>query len=122
MRIQFGTGNAIFVPLSGNLPTPSSPRIPATMQDFTFENSATMKELRSQNQYPDDVAASDKKATWKMGSGRFDIDLFNNLFGGETLSTGGKAIIIQEAQTIPASTPYTVTTTQHTLFSTDFGV
>lgn len=122
MRIQFGTGNALFVPLSGNLPTPSSPRRPATMQDFAIENSATMKELRGQSQYPDDTAASDKKMTWKMGSGRFDIDLFNNLFAGETLSTGGAPPIVQEAHNVPATNPTTITVTQSATFVTDMGV
>jgi len=122
MRIQFGTGNVIFVPLAGNLPTPSSPRIPATIQDFNFENQGTMKELRGQSQYPDDVAVSDKKATWKMGNGRFDIDLFNNLFAGEVASTGGVVVDVNEAHTVPATNPTTVTVTNSGTFSKDLGV
>jgi hypothetical protein len=122
MVIQFGTGNAIFVPLAGNLAVPSSPRIPATIQDFNFDNTGTMKELRGQSQYPDDVAVSDKKATWKLGSGRFDIDLFNNLFAGETASTGGENIQIQEAHNVPASSTYTITVTHSANYETDMGV
>lgn len=123
MRIQLGAGNVIFIPsTNGNPATPSSPRMPGSFQDFTFDNSGTIKELRSQNQYPDDTGVTDKKATWKMGSGRFDIDLFNNLFAGETISTGGEAIVIQEAHNVPASSPYTVTVTNHTNFFADMGV
>lgn len=125
MRIQFGTGNAFFVPLTGvgaNLPTPSSPRSPASFQDFTFENSATIKELRSQNQYPDDVAASDKKATWKIGFGRFDADFFNNLFAGEVAGTGGSFIDVQEAHNVPATNPTTITVTNAGTFQKDLGV
>jgi hypothetical protein len=111
-RIQFGTGYVYFVPLVGGNPaTPSSPRLPGSIQDFTFDNSGTIKELRSNQQYPDDVATSDKKASFKIGSGRFDIDLFNNLFAGEVQSTGGSILQVQEAWTIPASSPYTVTVT-----------
>jgi hypothetical protein len=122
MRIQFGTGNIAFVPLAGNLPTPNTPRVPATVQDFQFENSGTAKELRGQSQYPDDVAISDKKATWKLGSGRFDIDLFNNLFGGETAATGGVSIVISEAHNVPATGPFTVTVTNNATFAEDLGV
>lgn len=122
MRIQFGVGQVLFVPLAGNLPTPSSPRQPATVQDFTFENQGTIKELRGQNQYPDDIAVSDKKATWKLGNGRFDIDLFNNLFAGEIASTGGKSIQVQEAHNVPATNPYTVTATNTAQPFVDMGV
>ncbi len=123
MRIQLGAGNVIFVPsTTGNPATPSTPRMPGSFQDFTFDNSGTMKELRSQNQYPDDTGMTDKKATWKMGSGRFDIDLFNNLFAGETQSTGGEAIVIQESHTIPATNPYTITVTHAMNFAVDMGV
>lgn len=123
MRIQFGTGQVYFVPLTGGNPSvPSTPRLPGSIQDFNFENSSTIKELRSQNQYPDDTAASDKKATWKIGAGRFDIDLFNNLFAGETASTGGEAIIIQESGTILSTSPYTVTVVHNTGYSKDMGV
>lgn len=123
MRIQLGAGNVIFVPsTSGNPATPSTPRMPGSFQDFEFENSGTLKELRSQYQYPDDTGVTDKKATWKLKSGRFDIDLFNNLFGGETQSTGGQAIVIQESHNIPATNPYTITVTHNTNFSVDMGV
>jgi hypothetical protein len=110
------------VPLGGNLATPSSPRLPGSIQDFNFENAGTIKELRSNLQYPDDTATVDKKATWKLGSGRFDIDLFNNMFAGEAQSTGGDAIVVQEAETIPASSPYTVTVTHSGTFDKDLGV
>lgn len=117
-RIQIGTGYVFIVPLTGGNPAvPSSPRLPGSIQDFNFENTSTIKELRSNLQYPDDTAAVDKKATWKLGSGRFDIDLFNNMFGGETQTTGGVVLDVQEAHTIPATGPYTITVTNSGTYS-----
>ena len=99
-------------PTAGNVPTSQTPQILATLQDFSIDISATIKELRGQYQFPDDTAISDKKITWKSGSGRIDIDLYNNTFFGETaITTGGTPVAVSEAHTVPASTPYTVTVT-----------
>jgi hypothetical protein len=123
VRIQLGAGNVIIMPSTdGNPAVPSSPRLVGTLQDFNFDNSGTLKELRSQYQYADDVGVTDKKATWKMGSGRFDIDLFNNMFGGETMATGGEAIVVQETHTLGPSAPYTIIVTHSVGFSKDGGV
>jgi hypothetical protein len=112
MRIQFGAGQIFMNPNGGNLPTNKTPQILATLQDFSLDISATIKDLRGQYQFPDDTAISDKKITWKSGSGRFDIDLFNNTFFGESaISTGGAPQSVQEAHNIPATTPFTVTVT-----------
>lgn len=114
MRIQFGAGQIFLNPSTsvGNAPTSATPQILATLQDFSMDISATIKELRGQYQFPDDTAISDKKITWKSGSGRFDIDLFNNTFFGESaINAGGTPQAVQEAHTIPASSTYTVTVT-----------
>ena len=112
MRIQFGAGNIFMNPNGGNTPTNQTPQVLATLQDFSLDISATIKDLRGQYQFPDDTAISDKKITWKSGSGRFDIDLFNNTFFGESaINTGGDPVAVSEAHTIPATNPYTVTVT-----------
>ncbi len=112
MRIQFGAGNIFMNPTGGNVPTLKTPQILATLQDFAIDISATIKDLRGQYQFPDDTAISDKKITWKSGSGRMDIDLYNNTFFGETaIGTGGAPVSVSEAHTIPATGPYTITVT-----------
>jgi hypothetical protein len=112
MRIQFGTGQLFLNPNGGNVPTSQTPQILATLQDCAIDIAATIKDLRGQYQFPDDTAISDKKITWKSGSGRFDIDLYNNVFFGEAaINTGGQPQSVQEAHTIPASSTYTVTVT-----------
>jgi hypothetical protein len=111
-RIQFGTGNAYFVPVGGNIPTLATPQYLLTLQDLTIDTSAAAKDLRGQFQYPDDVAISDRKTTFKTGTGRMDIDAYNNLAYGETaITAGGTPQAVQEAHTIPATAPYTITVT-----------
>lgn len=126
MRIMFGVANVFMNPLStsgiGNYPTFATPQQLFTLQDFSIEIDATLKELRGQYQFADDVATGDRKFTWKSGMGRFDIDAYNNLIFGETsISTGGKNVTVNEAHTIPASSPYTVTVSNASLV-TDLGV
>ena len=122
MRIEFGAGNLFFNPLGGNIPTNNTPIQVATLQDVNIEIAATIKDLRGQYQFPDDTAISDRKITWKSGSGRFDIQAYNNLYFGETsIGTGGTPLDVNEAHNIPAS-PYAVTVTNSGTFTTDLGV
>jgi hypothetical protein len=124
MRIQFGAGQLFFVPLAGNLPTNKTPEILATLQDVNIDISATIKDLRGQYQFPDDTAISDKKITFKTGFGRMDIDVYNNMYFGETaITTGGTPQSVQEIHTIPATGPYTVSVTSAASVPlTDLGV
>lgn len=123
MRIEFGAGNLFFNPLGGNIPTFDTPQQVATLQDVAIDISATIKDLRGQYQFPDDTAISDRKITWKSGSGRFDIDLYNNIvFGESAINTGGAPLAVDEAHAIPGSSPYTIVVTNSATFVTDLGV
>jgi hypothetical protein len=123
VRIQFGAGQLFLNPNGGNIPTNSTARILATLQDVTIDINATIKDLRGQYQFPDDTAISDRKITWKTGFGRLDIDTYNNIaFGEPAISTGGTPQAVQEAHTVPASAAYTVTVTNSATFSEDLGV
>jgi hypothetical protein len=123
VRIEFGAGNLFFNPIGGNYPTLDTPQQLATLQDVAIDFGATIKDLRGQYQFPDDTAISDRKITWKSGTGRFDIDAYNNLVFGETaITTGGSPIEVNEAGTIPGSSSYTVTVANHTTFVKDLGV
>jgi hypothetical protein len=129
MRIAFGAGQLFALPgsFSGGAFS-ASPIWFATLQDVDITIDATIKELRGNLQFPDDVAISDKKITWKAGFGRFSIDMWNNLYFGDTISTGsnsggtgagGGVPMVQEATTLN-STSYTVT--KSTSFTQDMGV
>jgi hypothetical protein len=129
MRIFFGAGQLYALPgtFSGGAFN-ASPVWFATLQDVDITIDATIKELRGQFQFPDDTAISDKKITWKAGYGRFSIDTWNNIYFGNTISTGsnsggtgagGGVPQVQEATTLNATT-YTVT--NHANFTQDMGV
>jgi len=123
MRIVFGVANVFMNPTLGNIPTKPTNQQLVTLQDFSIDIDATLKELRGQFQFPDDVATSDRKISWKSGFGRMDIDAYNNLIYGESaISTGGEEVNVNEAATIPASTPFTVTPTNAATFVKDEGV
>lgn len=123
MRIVFGVANVFMNPTLRNIPLDPTPQQLITLQDFEVSIDATLKELRGQFQYPDDVATSDKKITWKSGWGRMDIDAYNNVFFGEdSITTGGNNVNVNESATIPASSPHQVTVTNAADFTQDEGV
>src|SRR5258708_7242855 len=129
MRIAFGAGQLVALPGSFSGGTFSaSPIWFATLQDVDITIDATIKELRGNLQFPDDVAISDKKITWKAGFGRFSIDMWNNLYFGDVISTGSNASgtgagggvpLVQESTTL-TSTTYTVVKSAN--FTQDMGV
>lgn len=129
MRIMFGAGQlfALPGPFSGGA-FAASPVWFATLQDVDITIDATIKELRGQFQFPDDTAISDKKITWKSGYGRFNIDTWNNLYFGDTISNGsaaggtgagGGVPAVFEAYTLNATTQQVL---NHALFTQDMGV
>lgn len=123
MRIVFGVANVFMNPTTGNIPTNPTNQQLVTLQDFAIDIDATLKELRGQFQFPDDVATSDRKVTWKSGFGRMDIDAYNNLVWGESaISTGGSWVNVNEAHTIPATSTFTVSVTQSATWTKDEGV
>ena len=129
MKICFGAGQLYCLPSSFSGGSFSaSPVWFATLQDVDITIDATIKELRGQFQFPDDTAISDKKITWKAGYGRFNIDTWNNIYFGDTISTGsasggtgagGGVPQVQEPATLNATT-YTVS--HSGTFTQDMGV
>ena len=129
MRLMFGSGQLFALPgafYGGSFA--ASPVWFATLQDVDITIDATIKELRGNLQFPDDTAISDKKVTWKSGYGRFSIDTWNNIYFGDTISTGsnsggtgagGGVPQVQESFTTNATT----WTVQHAAnFTQDMGV
>src|ERR1700733_4933642 len=131
MRIVFGSGQLFALPgvFSGGVTFSSpSPVWFATLQDVDITIDATIKELRGNLQFPDDTAISDKKITWKAGFGRFSIDMWNQLYFGDNISSGsnssgtgaGGGVPAVQEQTTLSSTSYTVTHSAN--FTQDMGV
>ena len=130
-RIQFGSGFFYAYPVgnSGGAFTGQPVQL-ATLQDVDVTFDATIKELRGNLQFPDDTAISDKKITWKSGTGRFDIHAWNNMFFGDSVTSGnggtnpGNGVPVdRELQAIPATPgPYTVTVDNAANYLSDLGV
>lgn len=120
--IQFGSGALWGNPTTGNLAINPTPQRFGILQDVNVEISQALKELRSANKFPDDVAPSDMKVSGKASIGKLEVDLFNNLFFADTVATGGVATEQDEPATIPTATAFTVTVVNSTTFTTDLGV
>lgn len=120
---QFGIGALFAIPTTGNLASTPTPQQFGTLQDVSFEISQKLETLMGTGKFPDDTAPSDMKITGKATFGNLQVDLFNQLFFGQSaLAVGIAATALNEAHSVPATTTYTVTVTNSTGFTKDFGV
>ena len=102
----------------------NTPRLFGTMQDVSIDFDGEIKELFGQFTFPVDVARGKTKISGKAKFATVAGEIYNDLFFGQTLTTGQEAFAYQEAHTIPAPAgPYTVQVANHTLVPlTDLGV
>jgi hypothetical protein len=120
---QFGIGGLYAKQVGGNAGTPNFPQRFATLQDVNLDFDGKLVELRGQNQFPDDVAPSDKNCKGKAAFGAIEIDIYNALYFADTITDGGVLVVDSEAATIPATPgPYTVTVTGSATWTEDLGV
>jgi hypothetical protein len=92
-----------------------------TLQEVQLDLSFTIKELTGQFQAPAALARGGLKITGKAKAARISASNFNNIFFGQTLSTGNTLTQLNEAGTVPA-TGHTVTVANHVNFVADLGV
>lgn len=126
MAYSFGVGYMWGINTSTNPPgTPYAIRFGA-LQDVSIDFTFTTKELRSQKQFPLLIARGNGKIEGKAKVARLDINLFNQMFfdlAGYSGGTVGSQVIADESDTIPATTPFTITVaTNPTGMSEDLGV
>jgi hypothetical protein len=93
-----------------------------TLQEVQLDLSYTIKELTGQFQAPAALARGGLKITGKAKAARINALNFNNIFFGQTLSSGNTLTQLGEAQTVPAVSAYTVTVNNHAAFVADLGV
>lgn len=93
-----------------------------SIQDFTFDEAKSIKELYGSFQFPIDVATSTIKLTGKMKQATINSKAYNDIFFGQTLTTGQTLTAINEAGSIPATSSYTITVSNSATFSVDLGV
>jgi hypothetical protein len=121
MQTGFGAG-ALFaerVDLSGSGIGPIQFGIVQSVSlDFDF----TTKPLYGQNQFPVAVARSQGRITGRSSFARVNGVLWADLLFGNTMAAGKVSVAYQEAATVPAISPYTVTVANGATFSNDLGV
>jgi hypothetical protein len=116
-QYQFGSGQIHTAPVGGGAPL----RL-GVLQDVSVDFSGDVKQLFGQYQFPVDVARGKTKVEGKAASGQLDLDQYNNMFFGETTTTGQKKVVSNEAGTVPAMSTYTVTVANGATFFMDLGV
>lgn len=90
--------------------------------EFSLDFSATQKDLYGQNQFPLVSARGTIKATGKLKNAVLSGLVMNSIFWGQSLVTGGFDWNLQEAHSVPATGPYTVSVTNAATFDVDLGV
>jgi hypothetical protein len=114
----FGTGQLFATPVGGGAPL----RFGA-LQDVSVDFNGDTKTLFGQYQLPLDAARGKTKIEWKASTANIDVNGYNTLFFGESLTTGDQLTqVFNEAHSVPGSGPYTVTVTHGADFYLDLGV
>lgn len=116
MQSRFGCGYLFGIPTGG------SPIMFAALQDVSVDFSQDLKTLHGSQKFPIELAGGKAKIEAKCSVGRVDPVLFNSMYFGGTLTTGGTLGSIAESASVPASTPWTITAAQGANFRVDLGV
>jgi len=111
----FGQGNLYGVSDAAN----STPRRFGELQDIAFDFSFTTKSLHGQRQFAIDIKRGTGKLTGKAKLANINGSLLNELFFGESATTGQLLSAIDEAGTV---TTAAITVANAANFSQDLGV
>jgi hypothetical protein len=106
----------------GNTIANGTPRLFGTLQDVSIDISYDNKELYGRNSFPEQVARGKGKITGKASYAKIYGAMLNELFFGQTNTTGSSPVAIAEAGQVPATTTYIVTVANSATFFEDLGV
>jgi hypothetical protein len=112
----FGSGVLIGTPSGG------SPINFGLAQEVSLNITTTTKALYGQNNFPVAIGSGTRKMTGKAKLARISGQALGNLFFGVAPSVGGVQTQFGETATVPASSPYTYSTTNHATYVSDQGV
>src|SRR5947209_2725164 len=120
MQLNFGVGTAIGKRTDiAN----AKPSFLGVLQDLEIDIAVTLKELTGAYKMPIDIAPSSMKVGGKAKFARIQGASINNLLLGQTENdSAGIDMAVAESISVPASTPYTYQTANHTAFLEDLGV
>lgn len=115
MQLIFGAGEFYGVPLtdaSGNNVSNPTPIRLGVLQGMSLDISADTKELFGQNQFAIDVARGKQKITGKVMYAQIAGRALNNLFFGQTLTSGTmQSVVADTTGAVVPGTPFTITPT-----------
>ena len=112
----FGSGVLIGTPQGG------TPINFGLAQEVTLNLSASTKALYGQYNFPVAIGSGTRKMTGKAKMARLSGQALGALFFGVTPATGVTQTQFGEAASVPASSPYTYSTSLHATFVADLGV
>ncbi len=112
----FGSGVLIGTPSGG------SPINFGLAQEVSLNISTTTKALYGQNNFPVAIGSGTRKMSGKAKLARISGQALGNLFFGVAPSAGGVQTQFGEITSVPASGPYTYSSTNHATFVSDQGV
>jgi len=92
------------------------------LQDVQIDWDWQTKELWGQFQFPVDIARGQGKISGKAKFARIFGAIYGDLFFGQMPATGQLTVSENEAATVPATTPYTVTVGNAASYVDDLGV
>jgi len=113
--IHFGTGHIYGVNNGAN----STPFKFGKLQDVSIDITQTVKELHGQSKFAVDIRQGQAKLTGKAKMAELNGRMVNNLFFGESLSTGILMPAVAEVGTVTAGS---VTVANAATYDTDLGV
>jgi hypothetical protein len=122
MNVQFGSGVLFALPNAGSLAANPTPYRFGVLQEAQVDFKGDLKKLYGQKQFAVAKARGKIDVTVKSKLAVIDPNMLNQLYFGQATSAGITLISDQEAQSVPAASPYTVTVAQATNFATDYGV
>jgi len=117
VQYVFATGDLFSTPVDGGAPFKFG-----ALQDVSVDFSADVKQLFGQYQFPLDVARGKTKIEGKAATGNIDAAAFNTFYFNQTVTSGQLQRAINEAASVPAMMPYTVSVDEAANFYMDLGV
>lgn len=124
--LQFGSGVVLSAPqtTSGNPAAQPTPLGFGVLQNVKITLGADIKSLFGQSQWAVDSAVGKRSIKGSFEFAQISNDLMSQLFFADAITAGVKvtATYPGEAQTIPATSTYTITTTNAATYFADYGV
>lgn len=113
--MEFGFGSGILTGLRNDNSGTNTPQRFGALQDVSVEFAGDIKELFATNQYPIDVARGKTKITAKAKVAEIKSAMYNDLFFGQTQSTGQLKYAYNESTTLgTGAASYTVSNSAST--------